>query len=75
MADFLGLIFVPVLVVVVIPAAVLLPAASESRLSHPQEAEQRSNGATRGQPEGFATRPGFTRDRYCQLIEASVVHV
>jgi hypothetical protein len=50
--------------------------AGDCRLvPHPEEAKQSGSDAARGEPDGLTTRPGFTRDRFCQLIEASTVHV
>jgi hypothetical protein len=74
MAEFFLLItsLVPVFVAVAVPVRV----AGDSQIfPHPEEAEHGGNDTARGQPDGLTTRPGFTRDRFCQLIEASAVHV
>jgi hypothetical protein len=76
MAEFFGFTSVPAPVPVSVPVTVPFRVAGGSRLlPHPEEAEQGGNDAARGQSDGPTTRPGFTRDRFCQLIEASAVHV
>jgi hypothetical protein len=69
MADFSGL--VPAVVLITMLSGV----ASLSCLCYAKETEHGGESAARGEPQRLAAGPGFARDRFCQLIEASAVHV
>jgi hypothetical protein len=61
-----------------VPIAISIPipvsALSVGGFCQPEEAEQGGASAAGGEAKRRSARRGFDRDRFCQLIEPSVVH-